>query len=285
MKIKKVSLVGLGAIGGAYASRIMDSAPETLQVIVDQDRIKRYRPGILVNGKRYEFPYVSPDASAEPADLILVTVKFHHLDNAVRAIKNHVGPDTVILSLLNGISSEEIIGEEYGLAKVLYGMCVGIDAVRYGTAVSYSAEGKIYFGEKDNSRTTQRVAAVAEFFDQCSIPYVIPEDMMRTLWWKFMVNVGINQVSGVLRAPYGVFQNIPQAERLMRRAMLEVVQIAGAAGIPLHENEIDDFIVFLNSLSPEGKTSMLQDVEAGRKTEVEMFAGEVCRQGKTFGIP
>jgi 2-dehydropantoate 2-reductase len=106
--------------------------------------------------------------------------------------------------------------------------------------------------------------------------------MIRTLWWKFMINVGINQASAVLRAPYGVFQSLPEARDLMESAMQEVILLARAMNINLSGKDVDEWLAFLSTLAPGGKTSMLQDVEAGRKTEVEIFAGKVISLGKAY---
>jgi 2-dehydropantoate 2-reductase len=109
--------------------------------------------------------------------------------------------------------------------------------------------------------------------------------MIRTLWWKFMINVGLNQASAVLHAPYSVFQRSQEARELMESAMREVMTIAKAAKIHLSEQDIEDWYSFMSGLSPQGKTSMVQDIEAGRKTEAGMFAGKVIELGKTYGIP
>ena len=108
--------------------------------------------------------------------------------------------------------------------------------------------------------------------------------MLRMLWWKFMVNVGVNQASAVMRAPYGVFQSSPQARALMEALMGEVIELAGRRGEPGNQ-DIEDWVTVLNTLSPQGKTSMLQDIEAGRKTEIEIFGGSVVDLGETYGIP
>jgi 2-dehydropantoate 2-reductase len=120
---------------------------------------------------------------------------------------------------------------------------------------------------------------------KAGIVYETPLDMMRILWWKFMINVGINQASAVLRSPYAVFQTSKEARGLMESAMREVIMLAQKAGVHLSEDDIRGFEPILARLNPQGKTSMLQDVEAGRKTEVEMFAGRVIALGRHYNVP
>lgn len=283
--VQKVYMSGLGAIGSAFAGRLSDMDPNCIKIIADKERVERYtKNGVTINGKPYSFNYIRPEEAAPHADLILIAVKQHHLAQVIKNIRNFVGSDTVILSLLNGISSEELIGSEYGMDKMLYSFCVGTDSVREGTAVRYSNIGRIVFGERRDSRGSLKVAAVKEHFDRTGIPYTIPEDMLRELWWKFMMNVGINQASAVLGATYGVFHKVKEARELLLAASREVLRISGAAGIGLKEADMDKYIAVLNTLAPDGKTSMLQDVEAHRKTEVEIFAGTVIELGRKYGI-
>lgn len=284
-EIKKVYLSGLGAIGSSYAAKLYETDPEMVTVIADRKRIERYREqGVLVNGKAYPFRYIEPETTGETADLILIAVKQHQLDESIRAIRNFAGEETIILSLLNGITSEELVGREFGMEKLLYSFVVGTDAVREGTKTCYSKLGKIVFGEKNNSEYSVKVNAVKDLFDRTKVPYEIPENILKELWWKFMMNVGINQVSAVLKAPYGVFQRIGEARELMVMACGEVIRLAVKLGINLTEDDLQNSIKIINTLAPEGKTSMLQDVEGGRKTEVEIFAGTVTQLGREFGV-
>lgn len=284
-KIQRVSLIGLGGVGGTYASKLYDMDPKCLKVITDKERYDRYsRKGFIINGKKYQFDYIRPEEKVEPSDLVIVSVKYHHINQAIKDIKNHVGPNTIILSLLNGISSEKIIGQEYGIDKVLYGMVIGVDAIREDNKISFADTAKLYFGEETNNTYSPKVLAVKELFDRANIQYVIPENMVHTLWWKFMFNVGINQTSAVLKASYKVFHEIQEAEDFLRETMREVVKLSEKMGIGLSEENVQEFVDILRGLSPQGKTSMLQDIEAGRKTEVEMLAGEVCRLGEQLGV-
>jgi 2-dehydropantoate 2-reductase len=283
--IKNISIIGLGGIGCAYASKLYDMNPESVKVIAEEERAERYKKnGIFINGKRYDFTYVKPEETCNPADLILIAVKGHHLSQAVREIKNHVGEHTIILSLLNGITSEEIVAEEYGRDKILYSMCIAIDANREGNDIRFSSIGNITFGEKRNTEYSQNVQAVKDLFDRAGIPSTIPEDMYRTLWWKFMINVGINQSSAVLRGTYGVFQSVDEAKKLMESAMWEVINLSEKAGVNLHAGDIETWYDVQETMNPESRTSMLDDIENGRKTEVELFAGTVCKMGETYGI-
>jgi 2-dehydropantoate 2-reductase len=283
--IKKISLIGLGAIGCAYASRLYDMDKECLSVIADKGRIVRYKSGgFFINNKKYDFNYIDPKDETDPADLIILSVKYYNLSQAIKDIKNHVGKDTIIISFLNGISSEEIIGKIYGMDKMLYAMCIGIDATRVKNRVVFSSTGKVTFGEKTNDIYSKKVTLVRDLFDRAGIPYEIPEDMIRALWWKFMVNVGINQASAVLRAPYGVFKTVTEANELMESAMREVIEISKKTGINLNEEDIKKWHKVIDGLNDENKTSMLQDMEAERKTEVDAFAGAVCELGVKYNV-
>lgn len=285
-KINRVYISGLGAIGCVYASMIHDKKSVELSVIADDERIRRYRKdGVNINGRKYDFNYINPSERGEHADLILIAVKQHNLDESISAIKNFVGRDTIILSLLNGITSEDFIGRIYGMDKILRSFVVGTDAVRDGRSVVFSKSGRIVFGAYGGNSGNEKVEAVKEFFDRNGIEYVHPDDIVREQWWKFMMNVGINQVSAVLRAPYGVFHNTIEAQELLRLASREVILVAEKKGIRLTEADIDQHLEVFKTLAPEGKTSMLQDVEAGRKTEVEIFSGAVIELGREFGVP
>ncbi len=283
--IKNVAIYGAGAMGAVYASKFFEEPRFSTVLVARGERYDRLKAdGLVVNGKRYSIPVVRPDEAVPPADLIIVALKNHHLPEAVHDLKNIVGDETTVISVMNGLDSEEYLGAVYGMDKILYAIAVGIDALREGNSVTYTISGKIYFGEADNSVPSVRVLRVKEAFDRAGVVTEIPADMMRSLWWKFMINVGVNQASAVTRAPYGVFQASPDAQALMETLMREVIVLAQRLGINLRDADIEEWNTVLKTLSPKGKTSMLQDIEAGRKTEVEAFAGKTVELGKLHGV-
>lgn len=282
--IKTVHMIGLGAIGCTYGSLLYKNDKSSVKVVIDEGRMERYKKGTVINGERYYFDLTIPKPDSEKAEFILIAVKNHQLKRVIEMIAPLIGEDTVILSLLNGITSEDELSRAFGRNKVLHGFCVATDAVRENGEVHFVNSGKIVFGE-NYAEVSGKAASVAEFFTRAGIAYEIPQDIRREMWWKFMMNVGINQTSAILRAPYGVYQSIPEARELFASACREVIPIARAKGINLSEDDIKEYIKILKKMSPTGKTSMLQDVEAGRKTEVECFALTVMNLGKKYGIP
>ena len=179
-----------------------------------------------------------------------------------------------------------MIAEKFGSGKVLYAISA---RHRCGAGREcgdlHQTRHPLLLAEARNESHSPRVIAVKEAFYRAGVHYQIPEDMLRMLWWKFMFNVGINQASSVLGAPYGVFHTDQNARALMESLMREVLTLAQASGVNLTEQDLLDWYPVLHRLSPQGKTSMLQDFEAGRKSELEIFSGRVIQMGQKLGIP
>ena len=285
-EIKRVAFLGSGALGAAYISKFIDANEFDTVAVADGERHDRLQnDGIIVNGKQYHFQVVRPEDLSAPADLIIVALKHHHLASAVHHLKNLVDANTTIISVMNGLDSEEAIAEVHGKDPILYAISIGIDALRDQNRVRFSNPGKIIFGEADNTDTGPKVKRVQAAFDKAEIAHDTPPDMVRMMWWKFMINVGINQAAALMRAPFGVFQSSAHAQALMESLMREVIAVAGALDINLSTRDIEEWYGFLNTLSADGKPSMLQDIEAGRKTEVDIFAGKMVALGESLGIP
>jgi len=281
-----IGVIGLGAVGASYAARISDAHPEAeLRVVADGPRAERVRrEGVVVNGERYRFPAVEPGQSVTPADLVIVAVKCHHLPEAIEQLAGQVGPDTIILSLLNGITSEAELRAAYPQASIPLAVAVGIDAVRDEAGVRYTTLGWVEFGDPVPGEPSAGVVRLEGLLAAAGVPFVVKSDMLHALWWKFLVNTGVNQVSALLEAPYGLVQTAGPARDLMIAAQREVVAVAQASGVDLTEDDIVRFLDVLNTLGPENFTSMAQDALAHRRTEVDQFAGIVVELGERYGV-
>ena len=111
-EIKNILVCGLGAVGSIYADKIQKFCPDNLKILVDEARLKRYEQNpIIFNGRELKFNYILPAEKNFKADLILIATKFDGLSEVINNIKNFVGENTIIMSLLNGVTSEEVIAK------------------------------------------------------------------------------------------------------------------------------------------------------------------------------
>lgn len=285
-KIEKVTIIGLGALGILYAEHLSNKLKfEDLRIVADIDRIERYKKNkIYCNDKECNFNYLSPDEIVEPADLLIFAVKYNGLNDAIQAVKHHVGKDTIILSVLNGIESEKDIASVYGEEHNLYCVAQGMTASKSGNHMNYRHKGIICFGELDQEKNTNKVNIVKDFFDKVEMPYEINNQMATKLWSKLMVNVGINQTVAYFNTTNKAVQREGEELEMMLGAMQEVLEIAKKEGIKLNESEIAYWLKIINTLNPDGMPSMAQDVKSRRYSELELFAGTVVRLSKKHNI-
>lgn len=282
--IKNVLICGLGAIGSIYADKIQKFNPDSLRVLVDEERFERYSSNpIIFNGNELHFNYILPNDDNFKADLVIIATKYDGLSDVIKNMKNFIQSDTVILALLNGVTSEKIIAETYGREKFLYSYFIGHSAVRTGRNVIHDDVNTIVYGS-ENTADIENVQRVKKYFDSVGINYKIPEDIMHSLWLKYMLNVSANQSTAILRLTFGEMLANEKCMDFAINIMKEVQKIAKAEGVKNTDIMIDETIAHLHTMIPEGKTSMLQDVEAGRKTEVDMFAGTVIELGLKHNI-
>lgn len=286
MNIKTVSIIGLGALGilfGDQLSKKMDF--QDLRIIADENRIKRYKKDLIYcNNKVCNFQYITPETKCTPADLVIFAVKFNALDDAIKAASNQIGENTIILSALNGISSEEIIGNAFGIDKVLYCVAQGMDAVKTDNHLTCSNKGILCFGERKHNIISEKVQRVGSFFESVDFPYEAVTNMYQRQWGKLMLNVGVNQTVAVYEGNYGTIQKEGNARETMINAMKEVMALSSFEGVTLTDEDLKYWLRVLDSLSPDGKPSMRQDLENHRFSEVELFSGTIIKLGEKYKI-
>ncbi len=284
-EIKNVSIIGMGALGLMYGNIIEQSGTGiSVSYIMDKERVSRSQgKKVLVNGAEKSFSIVCAE-DAKEADLLIVAVKSTGLKSAIESMEKAVGPDTVIISVMNGIDSEEMIGARYGYQNIIYTVAQGMDAMKFGDEFSVIHTGELRIGCIDK---TDRNAyeQLKRFFEKVHIAYTEEEDILFRMWSKFMLNVGINQVC----MTYGITTGEALTEgtegyRVMIAAMREVLAISNLEGIHLTEKDLNHALVILSGISPTGMPSMAQDRVNKKYSEVESFAGTVIRIAEKHDI-
>ena len=284
-EIKTVGVIGLGALGTLYAHLLTEGlGREYVLVLADRDRVERYRrEGITFNGQLCNFNYTDTAAVTEPVDLLLFAVKFGGLEDAVASCRHLVGPKTTLVSVLNGIASEPMLGDAFSPEQVVWCVAQKMAARKAGNHAEAGPLGELALGVPAGTDPAH-LERLTAFFDRIRFPYSLPADIRAHLWSKLLCNTGCNQTTMVFQCGYGGLQLPGKARDTMLGAMREVVTVANAEGIPLSERDVEIWVSIIDSFPPEGMTSMRQDSLAHRKSEVELFAGTVRRLAAKHGI-
>ena len=203
MKIQHIDIVGLGALGVMYADFFTRKlGKECVRVLADKERIERYRKEtVTFNGKVCDFNYRDAAEETESAQLLLFTVKYGALEQAMEEVAHLVGPDTILLSALNGIRSEEDLGRKFGKEKVIHCIAQKMAAMKEGNAAVCTNPGELALGVLDEGKK-KNLDVVKLFFDETGFPYSCPENMRHAMWAKLLCNVGVNQTLALYGGTY-----------------------------------------------------------------------------------
>ena len=283
--IQTTAIIGMGALGLMYADTIAKArGRESVSFVMNKERLQKYKDAVFTcNGEEKTFQMRDCE-EMEPVDLLIVAVKYNGLPDAMKDMRKCVGENTIIMSVMNGITSEKMIAEEFGMEKLIDTVAQGMDAMKFGSELRFTQMGELHIGVEAGQKQ-ENVDAVAEFFDDIHMPYVVEEDILFRMWAKFMLNVGINQTCMAYETTYsGALTEGTEANHTLIAAMREVITLSNAENIGLTEKDLWLYIDILKTLDPEGVPSMRQDGIARRYSEVEMFAGTVIKMAEKHDI-
>ncbi len=283
MEIKKVALIGAGAVGCYVLWGLSKRDDVELSVIATGERKERFeRDGFYINGELYR-PAVRTPIDANAADLVIVSVKYGALKDALPDIREVTGDHTVAMSLMNGVDSEEIIASEIGGERVVPAL-IKIASERKENCIYFDPETTmgIVYGEKDG-RSSERTRAIAELFEGTGIRFRETDVILPEIWTKFRLNVGSNQPQAMLGVGVGAYTDSEHVAAIKEGLVKELEAVARAKGIDLSKADASSYTG--SKVLKRARYSTLQDLDAGRHTEVEMFSGAIVRMGRELGIP
>lgn len=283
-EIKTVAILGAGAVGAYFIWGLSEKLGNNLWIVADGERRMRLeKNGIYINGERYRLNIKSPK-EAKGVDMLLVSVKYPVLNDALADIVEIVDDNTIVLSLMNGVNSEEIIGSKIGMNHMLYSM-MRISSERTTDNIQFNGETTpgLYYGEAGQSEPSERMLAVKALLDGTPIHYHMCKDIITDIWDKFALNISNNLPQAILGCGVGAYSDSIYAANIFKRLREEVVAVAAAKGITISAEA--DHSLSKGIVSKAARYSTLQDLDAKRHTEVDMFAGAIVEMGKELGIP
>ncbi|WP_153108867.1 ketopantoate reductase family protein [Propionivibrio limicola] len=287
----KICILGAGALGCSIGGVLAMGGSDVILIDRNQPHVD------AINGAGLKMrigdeektvkvkAYTSP-AGLEPVDLVVILVKSFATRAAIESARNLVGPDTLVMSIQNGLGHEEILAEVVGREHVLAGKTyVGGVFLEPGRIISGYKGKHTYIGELDG-RLTPRLQAVVGEFNKADLLTTASTNIMGTMWDKLMVNVAAGALCGITRLPYGWLYKIPEIEEAGVAAVAEAIAVAKANHIRLTSEEPKYYWdLAAEGLPADFKTSMLQSLEKGQMTEIDFINGAVVRWGERSGIP
>ena len=283
MKLEKVAVLGAGAVGAYVLWGLSEKPGIRLGVVAEGERARRLQNGIGINGKAYH-PEVWTPEEAHEANLLIVALKYGALPGALDSIRQVVGEHTLVMSLMNGVDSEEIIAAEVGADHLLYSL-IKVASHKEADGFHFDPDTTlgIIYGELAAPFESERVQAVAALFEGTGVRFRTTEHIREEMWSKFRLNVCNNLPQAILGAGVGCYRDSVHMKAISDGLRKELMAIAAAKGIDL--SIVDKNSGRGSAVPPDARYSTLQDIDAGRHTEIDMFSGALMRMGKELGIP
>jgi 2-dehydropantoate 2-reductase len=289
----RFAILGSGAVGGYYGARLVQAGHD-VAFLARGAHLKAIREhGLAIKSVLGDFV---AHAQAEddpirvgPVDVIVLAVKTYDNASALPMLKAMMDRSTVVLTLQNGVDSPDAVAGVVGREAVLGGATYIATALAApGLIEQTGVHRRIVFGEvsgEDPVKTSPRVDAIAAAMNQADIQVEAVADARVPLWQKFVYLAPFAAFTGAARLPIGPLWSDPAIRELFLEAVREVERVARAEGVALAGDVIAPVIKYVDLLPPSTRSSLLIDLQQGKKIELESLPGSVVRRGARAGVP
>jgi len=288
----KIAIMGAGALGGTFGFLLADAGFDVTLVDVDRGKIDAIRRDgltlIMPDGsRRHRAVKVTSDPrEVGIADLVQISVKGYHTSSAAELAMPMIGPHTYVLSLQNGLKNLHWIQDVVGREKVVGGVTAHSAMPLSHTLIKYNGGmGGVYIGRYDGT-DDPGLDRLVDMFEAAGFECQrIPGDVREPIWRKLLANSSVNAVAALTGLTGTEIKDIEPANNLVRALVREVAAVARAQGFTFPElDHPDDYVIKTLDWVGDNKVSMLQDIEAGRRTEIDTLTMAVVERGEEYGV-
>ena len=286
----RIAVLGTGGVGGYFGGRLQ-AAGHAVAFLARGAHLLALRTNGLrlesVNGDLHLSPVTATDRPEEvgPVDCVLVAVKAWQLPHALASLRPLMGPETVVLPLLNGVEAVSTIAAAVGLEHVLGGVAwIRSEIAGPGIIRHAGVDPRISFGEPAGG-LSPRVEALDAAFRQAGLRTDASADIESVLWAKLVFIAPTSALGAATRSTIDVFRALPETRAAMIAAIEEVVAVGRARGVHLGDDVVGKTLSWADGLSAGSTSSMHRDVVAGRPSELDIQIGAVVRLGHEAGVP
>lgn len=287
----RICILGAGALGSAIGGTLAEGGHEVTLVNRNRRHIDAIRErGLILRSdgrdRTVHLAATTDTAGLAAAELVLILVKALDTEAAALASRPLVAPDTVVMSLQNGVGQEELLASILGRQHVLGGRTYAGGVMLAPGHVLSGIDGKeTIIGELDGV-ASPRATDLARSLTASGLETRATSQIWTAIWDKLLVNISTGALAALTRLTYGELYRLPEIEETAIAAVAEAMAVADALGIPLATTDPRaPWNKAAAGLPPEFKTSMLQSIESGRRTEIDFINGAVVREGRRAGVP
>jgi 2-dehydropantoate 2-reductase len=286
----RITIMGAGGVGGYFGAKLAKSGCEVNFIARGAHLAFLRRNGLRVESQLGDIYLPEVRASDDPAafgtpDYVLLCVKLWDTEPAVGALAQVMGPQTAVLSFQNGVQKDDLLRKLLGEKAVMGGVAyIGAGIARPGVIRHTGTIQRLVFGEFDGSRS-QRASALLEACTRAGIDAEISADVRRAIWEKFVFIVGLSALTSATRQTIGPVRGNARTRALLLEIMKETVAVGRAHGVNLPEDFAEKRLAFVDSLPAEMTSSMHNDLEAGKRLELDWLSGAVAELGKAVNVP
>lgn len=286
----RIAVVGAGGVGGFYGAQLIKAGEEVVFLARGVHLEALGTRGLTLQrvSETLTVPVSATGDSAKigPAHLVLFCVKSYDTARAAVSLPPLMGPHTAVLTLQNGVDNAEVIASVVGAGRVLAGAVQRLAAqlIAPGVVLHSGGEGKIIFGEPTGG-LSERASRLGDLFQRTGISFEVSSEMPRVLWEKFLFITGVGGVTALARSGIGPLLASPEGRELLAASCAEIVAVARAEGVHLGAAGVDRVLALAGTFSPDWRSSMARDLEAGHRLEVEALSGAVVRRARQHGLP
>ena len=285
----RIAIMGTGGLGG-FCGALLARAGNDVTFIARGGHLEAIQArGLTVKSPMVGDFTVSAKATSDPrdvgpVDLVILGVKMYDLDAAALQMKPLIGADTVILPVQNGLDASQRIDRAVGAGHALVGVAYISSLIESPGVIKHATRNTVLLGEQDDG-PTPRVQKIADVLNKAGISCQTPQDINVPLWEKFILLAGTGGVMALTRLFLAPIRENAEASAFFRGALSEALAVGRASGVPLDEDLVDRHWEMLLGLPGETHGSMLEDLNRGRRLEIDALNGTVVRLGRELGVP
>lgn len=286
----KITIMGAGGVGGYFGAKLAKSGCDVGFVARGAHLAAIRQNGLRVESQLGEIYLPEVRASDEPAtfgtpDYVFLCVKLWDTEPVVRALAKVIGPQTAVLSFQNGVQKDDLLRKHMSERAVMGGVAyIGAELARPGVVRHTGTMQRLLFGEFDGSRS-QRAEALLNACTRAGIDAELSADIRRAIWEKFVFIVGLSALTSATRQTIGPVRSNTRTRALLLEIMQETVAVGRARGVKLPEDYAEKRLAFVDSLPAEMTSSMHNDLEAGKRLELDWLSGGVVELAKEVNVP